>query len=349
MGALGTTLVTLADVAKSKDKKIGGVAEVLVQENPMLNDIPYMEMNEGTIHKEDIRSSLPSVYYRKANQPIPASKTATEERTFTAAHFESKSQMDQAVASRGGTDRIGYNRWNQAQGHLQAMGLEHASLMIYGSPFAANSKAAGLFDIYSTLAAAEATSKQVIDGGGSSSDLTSILRVHWGERALFGVYPKGTMAGLKRTDRSAGDRLVQIQGTDQNGNTGTFWGYEEDFEIDHGLVTKDYRQASRLANIDIDNLKSGAGAADLIDLMISQHYKIHNLQNGVGVWYCNRTIEAFLHKQALTKVGAGAGLRFDNYQGEKVLEFLGFPIRRADAILNSESAVTNTNPGFGAF
>ena len=40
MSALGTTLVTLADVAKSKDKVIGKVAEVLVQENAALNDIP---------------------------------------------------------------------------------------------------------------------------------------------------------------------------------------------------------------------------------------------------------------------------------------------------------------------
>lgn len=349
MGAKGVSLVTLADVAKSKDKRIGAVAEVLVQENSMLNDIPYMEMNEGTIHKEEIRSSLPSVYYRKANQPIPASKTTTEERTFQASHFESKSQMDAAVAQRGGMDRVGYNRWNQAQGHIQAMGLEHASLLIYGSPFSSNLKAPGLADVFSTLNTGEATSKQVVDGGGSSADLTSIYRIHWGERSLFGVYPKGTQVGLKRTDRTPGDKLVQIQGTDQNGATGFYWGYEEDFEIDHGLVVKDYRQASRLANIDIDNLKSGTGAADLIDLMISLHYKIFNLQNGVGMWYVNRTIEAFLHKQALTKVGAGAGLRFDNYQGQKVLEFLGFPVRRADALLNSESAVTNTNPGFGAF
>src|SRR5574343_181280 len=106
--AIGTELVTLADVAKSKNAQIGAVAEVLIQENPMLNDIPYMEMNEGTIHKESIRSGLPAVYYRKANQPIPASKSTVEERTFTAAHFESKSQIDAAVAERGGKDRVAY-------------------------------------------------------------------------------------------------------------------------------------------------------------------------------------------------------------------------------------------------
>ena len=188
MAALGAELVTLADVAKSKNKQIGKVAEVLLQHNPMLNDIPYMEMNEGTIHKEDIRSALPEVYYRKANQPIPASKSTIEERSFQAAHFESKSQIDKAVAQRGGMDRVAYNRWNQAQGHLQAQAQELASLMIYGSPATANRKTAGLFDIYSTLATTEETSKQIVNAGGVGSDNTSIIKVHWGERSVFGVY-----------------------------------------------------------------------------------------------------------------------------------------------------------------
>ena len=341
MAALGTKLVTLADVAKSKDKQIGKVAEVLSQENPMLMDIPYMEMNEGTIHKEDIRSALPAVYYRKANQAIPASKSTIEERTFQASHFESKSQMDEKVASRGGMDRIAYNRWNQAQGHLQAMAQEHASLVIYGSPESSTLKSAGLADVYSTLATSEAVSNQIIDGGSSDSDLTSIYLLHWGERSIFGVYPAGTQAGLKRTDRNKGGQLVPIDALDSNGDAGTIWGYEEQFDIDHGLVVKDYRQGARIANLDISNLQTGSGAADLIDLMISAAYKIHNPQNGNGVWYVNRTIEAFLHKQALTKVGAGAGLSFENFAGMPILTFLGRPVRRSDALLNTESQVTS--------
>lgn len=339
MGALGLYLVTLADVAKSKDKQIGKVAEVLIQHNAMAADMPYMEMNEGTIHKEDIRSALPAVYYRKANQPTPAGKSTIEERTFTAAHFESKSQLDKAVAERGGKDRVAYNRWNQAQGHIQAQANELAELMIYGSPESSNLKTAGFFDIYSTLATTEETSKQIVDAGGTGSDNTSILLVLWGERSIFGIYPKGTNAGLTRTDHSKGGKLIQIPGLDENGNAGNFWGYEEEFMTDHGLVVKDYRQAARIANIDISNLVAGSGA-DLIDLMISANYKIDDLSNGMGVWYVNRTIEAALHKQALTKVGAGAGLTFENYQGQKVLTFLGFPIRRMDAILNSEAQVT---------
>lgn len=339
MAILGQRFVTLADVAKGKNRAIGKVAEVLVQQNPMLSDIPYREMNEGTIHKEEIRSGLPKIYYRKANEAIPASKSTTEERTFGSAHFESKSQIDAAVAARGGTQNIPYNRWKQATGHIQAHALEHAQLTIYGSPVDSNRKTPGFFDVYSTTNASEETSKQVIDAGGLNSNNTSILLVHWGEDSIFGVYPAGSIAGLKRTDRSPGGQQIQIQATDTLGNPGAFWGYEEDFEIDHGLVVKDYRQGVRIANIDVTLLKSGVGAADLIDLMISGAYKIGNESVGQGVWYVNRTIEAFLHKQALTKVGAGAGLTFDNYQGRRVLMFLGRPVKRSDALLNNESKV----------
>ncbi len=340
MSAKGTALLTLADVAKSKNKKIGMVAEVLVQENPMLNDIPYFPMNEGTIHKEEIRSGLPAVYYRKANQAIPASKSTTEERTYTSAHFESKSQIDKMVAARGGEDRVAYNRWNQAQGHIQAMAQEHAALTIYGSPEDNPLKGPGFFDVYSTLATTEPTYNQIVEGGGTTSDNTSILMVNWGERSIFGVYPAGTMHGLQRNDMSTGGKLVQIHGLDTAGNAGTFWGYEEDFSIDHGLVVKDYRQAVRIANIDPALLLSGVGAADIFDLLISAVYKIHNPDNGQGVIYANRTILAHLDKQALTKVGAGAGLTYDNYQGQRILHFRKYPIRQSDALLNSEDRVT---------
>ena len=344
MALLGSTLVTMLDVSKSKNMQIGRVAEVLVQENPMLNDIPYMEMNEGTIHKEEIRSALPAIYYRKANEAIPASKTTTEERTFSSAHFEGKSQIDTIVARRGGLDRVAYNRWNQAQGFIQALAIEHAGLTIYGSPVTGTRKTPGFFDIYSTLLSTEATSGQIIDAGGTAVNaLMSMLLVHWGERSVFGIYPAGSQAGLKRIDRSAGGKEVPINALDSSGNAGTIWGYEEQFEIDHGLVVKDYRQCARIANIDPALLKSNVGAADLIDLMISARYKIHNQQNGTGVWYVNRTTEAFLHKQSLNKVAAGAGLRWDNYQGQPMLMFLGNPIRRADALLNTEAQVTTSS------
>ena len=56
MATKGVGYVSLLDVAKKGDK----VAEVLTLKNKMMGDIPYTEMNEGTIHKESIRSFIPS-------------------------------------------------------------------------------------------------------------------------------------------------------------------------------------------------------------------------------------------------------------------------------------------------
>ena len=333
MAIKGVGYVTLADVAKKGDK----VAEVLTLKNPMLKDIPYTQMNEGTIHKESIRSFLPRPVYRKANQAIAAQKSGIEERTFSAAHFESRSQMDAKVAERGGKERVGINRWNQAQGHIQGMANEHANLAIYGSPAGEGNKDVGFMDIYYTVNSAVETSKQVVDAGGTGSDNTSILMVNWGPQSIFGVYPAGTQAGLKRTDYSAGGKLVQLQGLDAAGNTGTFYGYDEIFELDHGLFVKDWRQASRIANIDVSNLIANTSAADLIDLLITASYKLDDPMG--AIIYLNRTVHAILHKQARAEVSTGGGLTFMNYGGEQVLSFNGMPIRIADSILNSEARV----------
>lgn len=337
MAAIGTNLLTLSDVAKGKNAQIGKVAEVLVQSNPILDHIPYMEMNEKTVHIESLRSNLPAVYYRKANQPIPAGKSRIEERSFSAAHFESKSQIDVMVAARGGSEKVAFNRWNQAQGHIQAMAQEHADLLIYGSPSEDARKVAGFFDVLSTLTSTEPTSKQMVNAGGVGSDNTSILFVDWGLNTVFGVYPAGTTAGLKQEDNGK----VQIIGTTETSVTGTFWGWEEQFMIDHGLVVKDYRATARVCNIDISDLKAGGtSAADLLKLMTRAHYRIPAaVRTKSGYVYMNSTIASFLHEQALEKVGAGGGLTFQNYQGEQVMMFLGRQVIVTDALLNTEATV----------
>lgn len=342
MAVRNTGWVTLKDASKVMRLGEREVAEVLVQSQPMIADCPATVMNEGVRHIESLRSDLPAVYYRKANQAIPASKTTIEDREFQAAHFESKSQLDEAVAKRGGVQNIAKNRQNQAKGHIQAMANEHADLFIYGSPAGDHRKVPGLADIFSTRAATEPTSKQIIHAGGSGSDNTSMWLIYWGEQTVFAVYPEGSEYGLTRKDRSPGDS-IQISTLDINGAPGTFWGYEEDFMVDHGLVVKDYQAVARVANIDVSDL-AGGSPPDLLKFMTRAHYKvparIREAMKGKGFWYTNSTITAFLHEQALTKVGAGGGLTYQNYQGEQVLMFLGNVVREMDTILNTEATVT---------
>lgn len=339
MALLRDDLLTLADVKKFLPATISDVTEVLRKAIPIIDDIPYQEMNKGVKHVVFLRSDLPEVYYRKANQAIPPSKTTIEEREFVAAHFESKAQMDEAVAAYGGKDRIGVNRWNQAEGHLQANANELGSLILYGSDEI--NKVPGIGDILSTLNPAEPTSKQIVDAGGTGSDNTSIYFVSWGKGKVYGVYEAGTTAGIQRIDRSPGNTRVQITGPLVGGGTGTYWGYEEDFMVDHGLVVEDYRALARVANIDVSNLLVDTDAADLLKLMTRALYRIPpQLRQQKGKIYVNSTVMSFLDEQALAKVGAGGGLSYKDYQGEPVLYFRGWQLREMDIILNTEARVT---------
>lgn len=339
MAVRNTGLLTLKDASKTMKLGERVVAEVLLESAPMTKDAPYKVMNEGVRHIESLRSDLPEVYYIKANQATPPSKTTIENREFQAAHFESKSQMDEKVASLGGTDKIPLNRQIQADGHIQAMGNELADLFVYGSPAQSHLKVPGLADILSTLNTAEPTSKQIIDAGGTGSDNTSIWLIYWGEQTVFGVYPAGTQSGIRRKDEGR----VKILAKTPTGEQGDLWGYEETFHVDHGLVVKDYRAIARVCNIDISNLVTNTTPADILKFMTRAHYKvpasIREAMKGKGVWYMNSTITAFMHEQALAKVSGGGGVTYQNYQGEQVLMFLGNPIREMDTILNTEARV----------
>lgn len=341
MAVLGQDLLTLADSKAFLKVEIADVAEVMRKAVPIIDDIPYKEMNKGVKHIVHLRSDLPEVYYRKANQAIPASKTTTEEREFIAAHFESKCQMDEKVASYGGEDRIKANRWNQAEGHIQANAHELADLIIYGSDESASHKCPGIMDILSTLDPAEPVSHQIVDAGGTGTDNASILFISWGDKKVYGIFEKGTQAGLQRIDRTPGSTRVQITGplADNPGQTGQYWGFEENFMVDHGLCVEDYRALSRVANIDVSDLDT-LDAADLLKLMTRALYRIPPMyRQQKGKCYMNSTLLAFLDEQALAKVGAGGGLTYANYQGEQVLSFRGWIIREMENMLNTEEQV----------
>ena len=337
MAVLGVDYLTLGDAKKFLEHGVADVAEVLRKAVPIVNDIPYVAMNKKVKHIVAMRSDLPTVYYRKANQAIPASKTTIEEREYVASHFESKSVMDAKVAENGGKDRVQANRWNQAEGHIQASAHELADLILYGSPEEDHRQVPGIFHILSTLNTSEPTHKQIVDAGGVGSDNSSILFVSWGPKKVYGIFEEGTQAGLKRTDRGS----VQIPGTTEAGGTGWYWGYEEDFEVEHGLCVEDYRAMARVANIDVSDLKTPADAANLMKLMTRALYRIPPmLRQQKGMVYVNSTIMSFLDEQAQALVGAGGGLTYQNYQGEQVMYFRGWKLQEMDNLLTTEARVT---------
>jgi hypothetical protein len=104
-----------------------------------------------------------------------------------------------------------------------------------------------------------------------------------------------------------------------------------------GLVVKDWRYVVRIANIDTANLTGGA-PADLTDFLEQADEIIPN-RLGRRVIYANRRVTRYLRKQARLDVTSGGGLTYENFQGKPITMFGDTPIRRVDAILNTEARV----------
>ena len=82
-----------------------------------------------------------------------------------------------------------------------------------------------------------------------------------------------------------------------------------------------------------------ATGAKLIEQMIKAYYLLENPMQGEGrtVIYANRTLQTFLHLQAMNS--KNVNLTIGEYAGKKIPEFLGIPIKRVDALLNTEARV----------
>jgi hypothetical protein len=60
---------------------------------------------------------------------------------------------------------------------------------------------------------------------------------------------------------------------------------------------------------------------------------------GSPVFYMNRTIRRKLRTEVRESVGSGGGLTFENFAGKRTMMFGDIPIRRCDALLNTEATV----------
>ena len=357
MAILGGRLPTLVDTFLHPSiAGVSEVAEILLQTNSMLPDIPMAPYNNGKNHIAFYRDNLGKVYHRKANQAIPSTAKKFSERTWTASHFEARTQIDEMVAEQGGPGMLSYNRMKQAEGDIQAMGNYWQESMIYGTSDELGSKGAtkgqenfGLTDYYHTSVKTDAeVANNVIKLTSTTSTNTSMYLIYWSPKTIYGIHPVGMPTGIRREDRTPGGRKQPIQAKNPDGSNGDFYGYDESVMVDFGLVVEDYRQGVRITGIETAGA-SGIDKAgrtfntlptvDLIQAMIRAQYRIHNKNMGYGVWYCNKTVLSALHMQALSGVTAGGGITFENYGGMPVMYFGGIPVKQCDALLNTEDNV----------
>lgn len=333
MATLGSTFLDLIDLKKRQDetRAIATVIEMLKENNPILDDAIAIECNLGTRHRTTIRTGLPSVYWGQFYKGVPQSKSTTAQVDDTTGFVEGLSSVDKRLLDIS-KDRNAV-RLSEAQPYLEAISQEVASTLFYGNDALDPSKFGGLTPRFSDSTAANGG--QIVDGGGSGSDNTSIWFVGWGDNQCHLIYPEGTQAGVSREDKG------QQRTVDGDGNP--YFVEEELFTQHVGLSVRDWRYVARIANIDVSELQDGN--VDIYALMRKAFWKLkgHRIEGGRMAIYCNADVMEALDADSTPTTGTSASyvrLRPMEVDGFEVMSYRGIPVRQTDAILNTEDLVS---------
>jgi hypothetical protein len=339
MATLSNNSLTLADWAKrvDPDGRVPIVAELLSQSNEILEDCVFKEGNLPTGERVVIRTGLPTVYWRALNQGIPSSKSTTAQVDEACGILEARSEVDKDLAMLNGN--TAQFRLSEDTAFLEAMNQTQATTMFYGNPGVDPKQFLGLAARYSDSTAANG--QNILKAGGSGSDNTSIYLVVWGDNTVYCPFPKGSKAGLIHED--LGEQTVY------NSDGTRMQALATRYQWKNGLVVKDWRYVVRIANIDVSDLIAQTGtqlpsaATAIIKLMARALYRIPNMSMGRAAFYMNRTVHSGLSIAALDKsqyvlkINEGLSQFGMPYSW---LSFLGVPLRRVDALLNTEAAIS---------
>ena len=339
MATLSTSNLTLADWAKRSDPdgRVPIVAELLSQSNEILDDCVFKEGNLPTGERVVIRTGLPGVYWRALNQGIPSSKSTTAQIDEACGILEARSEVDKDLAMLNGN--TAQFRLSEDTAFLEAMNQTQAETMFYGNPGTDPKKFLGLAPRYGDLSADNAVN--ILSAGGSGADNASVYLVVWGDNTVYCPFPKGSKAGLTHED--LGEQTVY------NSDGTRLQAFATRYQWKNGLVVKDWRYVVRICNIDISDLLAGSNtqaasaSTALIKLMARALYRIPNMAMGRAAFYMNRTVHSGLSIAALDKSQSVLAIQEGLSQfgsAQSYLSFLGVPLRRVDALLNTESAVS---------
>lgn len=339
MATIGFNALTLTDWAKRVDPSgdgISPVVELLNQSNEILMDMPWVEGNLPTGHRTTVRTGLPSVAWRKLNYGVAQSKSTTVTVDDACGMLEAFGQVDKDLAELNGTTAA--FRLSESMAFIEAMNQTMASTLFYGDSEQNPERFLGLAPRYSTISGATNGQNILSAGTVTGGDGTSIWLLGWGENTVHGIFPKGSTAGLQHEDLGL-DTVTDAVG-------GKYRAYLDRYQWKCGLALRDWRYVVRGANIDVSALVADTAGTTvrIIELMSRMIDRIPNFGGCRPTFYMNRTVFSMLRVHALNRSANALGLEqaMDQF-GNPIrggLSFLGIPIRRVDAITNSEAQIS---------
>lgn len=339
MAQLATSNLTLADWAKRThpDGSIADIAELLSQTNEVLEDCVWKEGNLPTGERVVIRTGLPTTYYRALNQGIPSSKSTTAQVDEGCAIIEARSEMDVDLAKlNGNTNQF---RLSEDSAFIESMNQTYVNGLFRGDTTVDPKQFLGLQARYNSSTAGNGTN--ILNAGGTTANVqSSIYLVCWSDRTVYCPFPKGSNAGLMKDD--LGVQTI-FDGTNR------MQAYVSRFQWKPGLAVKDWRYVVRIANVESSVLfttssgtQATSAATNIIKLMARAMDKIPAFGGVKPCFYMNRTLYSGLRIQALDRTQGVLDIEKGLSQfGTPMswLTFQGIPIRKVDALTNTESVV----------
>lgn len=332
MSTLSVVNPTLLDLTRALDPdgKVAPIVEILNQNNEILQDMSWVEGNLITGHRTTIRTGIPTPTWRKLYGGVQPNKSTTVQVTDTCGMLEAYAEVDKALADLNGNAPA--FRLSEDRAHIEGISQQLATTLLYGNETTQPEAFTGLAPRYASVSTSTAQSADnVIDHGGTGSDNCSAWLVCWGPMTVHGIIPKGSKAGMQVEDKGQ----VTVENVD--GNSGRAEMYRTHYRFDAGLTVRDWRYAARVANIDVSDLATIANTKNLITSMIKAAERIPVLSVGRPCWYVTRRVRESLRLGILEKIANN--LSWENVAGRRIMMFDDIPVRRVDALLETEARV----------
>ncbi len=341
--------VSLADLGRRIDPggKLMFMSELLSQCNEMIDDLPMVEGNLPTGHLATLRTALPKGTYIRFYQGTPYTASRAAQVQFGLSLLRAYSQVDKRMAMIGGNEKA--LREQEDLAHFEGFSQQQSGTLIYGNSWINPEQFTGIMPYYNTVSSATAqVAQNVLDAGGTGSSNASILLMGWGERTTFGIYGKGSKAGLVFENK--GD---VVPGFDSSNNR--FEAFTSLIEWELGLAVVDWRYNVRVANIDTTTAGLAGPTPPDIFAILSKVVKrlptAGRMVSGVTKtdapngyeppvrlkFYWDRTVSEYADIQAIRDKNVLLTPR--DFAGQPIVNFRNIPMGIVDQMLNTESRV----------
>lgn len=334
--------LTLLELAKRSNlESLMTIIEVLDKTNEWLQDAIWLPANQSMSHITTQRTSLPSGTWRKLNEGVAPESSSTKQITEGIGVLEAYSRVDKLLISlssnpdqfRSGEDKAFIEGLGQ---NLSNVMFRESGTVAYGdislNPERFNGFPRRLDDVGLT---------EVTDHGSAhTSGCTSIYIIQWGENKVHMCYPKGSPS-MGVVHENLGEQTIEVGGT--YGSPRLMQAMVSHFKLNAGLVVRDERCIRRIASIRTQGGFTSAATSSFYATTNPGHIDLLTALNslpyqGEGARiYCNNEIKTQMDILAIDK--SNVFYSIDNWSGKPITKFRGVPVRRVDAITNTETAL----------